>query len=95
MKGFPKYLDGDVELSISPDGDDCYVLHSQVLATASEFFRAGLEEPWLSAKIAGSKIVNGKEISMKRYELEYDADIDTWVLVGKVCIDWIHLVQYM
>ncbi|KAF2429649.1 hypothetical protein EJ08DRAFT_271424 [Tothia fuscella] len=80
---FLRYPDGDVIISLSKTGQDL-VLHSSVLCKYSEWFANSLKGVWISNKIAGTKVVQGKEIQMKRCELENDEGI--FLLMGKVSV---------
>jgi hypothetical protein len=81
--GFPYFDDGDVVISLSPAASDTLILHSDKLSAFSETFRVGLSEPWSSNKIAGVRTVNGQDIIMKRYELDFAPNFEIDELDGK------------
>ena len=85
------YDDGDVVISLSPDPEDTLVLYSAVLKLHSDFFKASLSQQWIHSKITGTKVIDGREVPVVRYELEFDENIfdtdndgDGGMLVGKV-----------
>ncbi|TID18926.1 hypothetical protein E6O75_ATG06047 [Venturia nashicola] len=81
---FPQYRDGDVVISLTSNEDENFILHSDVLAKYSEFFRQGLSSRWLQSKITGTKIIDNRTITMKRYELVEDEECkDLFLLEGK------------
>jgi len=57
---FPRFDDGDVVISLTARSEDALVLHSQILAFHSEYFRTGLDANWLSQKITGTKMIRGR-----------------------------------
>ena len=74
---FPCFNNGDVVISLSPAPSDTLILHSDKLSAFSEIFRAGLDEPWSANKIAGVRTVNGQDIVMKRYELDFAPEYES------------------
>lgn len=96
IRPFLQYPDGDVVISLAPNGLHDLILHSDVLSRFSDFFKAGMSDRWVGNKITGTKIIAGKCVDMKRYELvvaEGDTlykghthDLDhNHFLEGKVC----------
>lgn len=70
--GFPQYPDGDLVISLAANGKQDLILHSDTLAKYPDFFKTGLSSDWLGAKTTGTKVIDGKIITMKRYELVTD-----------------------
>ncbi|KAK5127121.1 hypothetical protein LTR85_008481 [Meristemomyces frigidus] len=86
---YPQFSDGDVEIHLSTDPSDKYILHSYVLALHSPWFKASISERWNSGGtgntsfigIGGSSAVGGK--SRWIYELHFDEDSQLGMLVKK------------
>ncbi|QDS77284.1 hypothetical protein FKW77_004085 [Venturia effusa] len=66
-RGPLQYPDGDVIISLSNKID--LILHSEVLSRYSDFFKAGLSDTWVGNKVYGTKTMDGRVMTMKRYEL--------------------------
>ncbi|QDS77285.1 hypothetical protein FKW77_004099 [Venturia effusa] len=66
---FLQYPDGDVVISLAPNGLHDLILHSDVLSKFSDFFKTGLSDRWVEKKVTGTTIIAGKCVKMKRYEL--------------------------
>ena len=68
--GFPRFHDGDVELCLSREPEDPFVLHSVVLGLHSPFFKASLSERWSGQK---NDTISSGPIKW-RYQLRFDED---------------------
>lgn len=86
---FLQYPDGDVMISLAPNGLHNLILHSDVLSRFSDFFKAGLSDRWVGNKVTRTKIIAGRCVDTKRYELlvtdeEGGCHDRTHLLEGKV-----------
>ena len=85
---YPHCQDADVEIRLPNKAKDVLRVHSSFLMRVSPaYFRPSLSEPWVADKVTGTKIIRGETVSVKRYKLEYDSDLETWMPKADVSND--------
>lgn len=87
--GFPRCSDGDVEIHLSTDPKDTFVLHSFQLSLHSPWFKASLSERWNGGDVASSSVFGGRDGGRDSskphwvYELRSEKDSSDGTLLRK------------
>jgi len=76
---FPRYVDGDVYIELAKIKKYCYWLHEDLLSCYSWVFKQSKGEPEELNVLRSMAFKRDLEMS-SRYELQYNDDLDLWVL---------------
>ncbi|KAI9777228.1 MAG: hypothetical protein M1835_005279 [Candelina submexicana] len=77
---FPHYDDGDVQIRLSGDDKDVYILHSFILGLHSSFFKASLSERWTG----NTEVISASSKIKWKYELRFEEKGADGILVRQV-----------
>ncbi|KAI9702050.1 MAG: hypothetical protein M1836_001394 [Candelina mexicana] len=77
---FPHFDDGDVQIRLSRDDKDVYILQSFILGLHSSFFKASLSERWTG----NTEVISASSKIKWRYELRFEEKGADGILVRQV-----------